>query len=372
MNYFKNILLVSLFIFFSATQDTFGQWKYENSTISEQDVIIEYSVNYQKTLSESQKKSSNYCSEIIVILNEDKLIEKRFHKPGFYKRFYQYDYKKNKIYNCYLKSKKGLYSEFEEPTKEAVLQEGFEKKIANITCDKYISTVNGEPVEIYTTKEFGLRYVKDFNLQGLLMEYTMYDKYLGYYTVKAQKVSFLKLPANVYSLDKYNLISEQEYNESIEKSKQEKIKLKAKKIGQKSTRFSVRTIENKKKSSKKIMEENKILVLNFWFKNCPPCRAEIPKLNELEKQYADNPNVEFVAIGLDDKYTILEFLKTNPLMYDIIDDGRWLAKKFKITSYPTNIIVDQKGITQFFEIGYKSNIKSIMTNKIDELLEDNE
>lgn len=369
MNSIKKTFIYSLIILLSNTINIYGQWRYENSKVLDQDVIIEYSVTYENSLSETQKKSSSYCSEIITVLNKDKLIEKRFYKPGFYKQFSLINYVKNRIYNCNTSSKYAIYSNFKEPTNEGALQKGEIKKIANTTCNKYISMVHGKPVEIYTTKEFGLRYVGNFNIEGLLMEYTMYNKYLGYYTVKATRVSFVTLPKSVYSLDKYNVMSSQEYQESKEKAKQEKQNLIAKKIGEKSPRFSARTIEKKKISSKKIIEENKVLVLNFWFKNCPPCRAEIPKLNQLKEQYENNPNVEFVAIGLDDKYSILKFLKTNPLTYDIIDEGRWLASKFDIKSYPTNIIIDKTGTIQFFEVGYKSEIKSIMMNKIDELLD---
>ncbi len=69
----------------------------------------------------------------------------------------------------------------------------------------------------------------------------------------------------------------------------------------------------------------KVVVLNFWFINCPPCRQEIPDLNEMVNRYKDNPDVIFLAIGLDEARTIRDFLRTQPFSYQIIDRGGYLA-----------------------------------------------
>ena len=42
----------------------------------------------------------------------------------------------------------------------------------------------------------------------------------------------------------------------------------------------------------------KVILLNFWATWCPPCRQEIPYLNELYKQYKENGLV-VVGISLD-------------------------------------------------------------------------
>ncbi|MNG39784.1 hypothetical protein D3C84_1280480 [compost metagenome] len=57
-----------------------------------------------------------------------------------------------------------------------------------------------------------------------------------------------------------------------------------------------------------------------------------------------------------------------PLDYDIIPEGRWIADKFGVTAYPTNIIVDKKGIIQFCEMGYKADIIERMTTTLDKYL----
>ena len=359
-----------ILILFTSSTSIFSQWKYDNIKNLKSDVIINYTITYDNTLTEKQKKSYSYVDEFVVIFNQHQLLEKRMGNSSSSTKFTLYDYDKEKRYECYRSSstKNAISHQFEEPLISGVLQDGEKKEIAGIPCEKYISLLKGNPVEIFTTKKLGLRYIKNFNVPGLLMEYRGHNKYLGYYTVKAKKINFYKLPKDTYSLDEYTVTTHEDYQKNIRESRQKRKNLLEKSIGKKAPIFYARTLNNTKISSKKMLE-NDIVVLNFWFSTCGPCKAEIPKLNALKKLYKDDKNVKFIAIGLDDEYTIEKFLKTHPWNYNMIDEGRWIASKFEITSYPTNIIIDKKGIIQFFEIGYKSNIKSIMTNKIDELLD---
>lgn len=116
------------------------------------------------------------------------------------------------------------------------------------------------------------------------------------------------------------------------------------------TSFNAHDINGNKIKLKELA--GKVVVLNFWFIGCPPCRMEIPELNKIALQYANNPNIVFVAIALDYKSDIKKFLKDNPFEYHIVDDGRMYADLYKIRSYPTNIILDKEGKVRFHTSGY--------------------
>lgn len=113
--------------------------------------------------------------------------------------------------------------------------------------------------------------------------------------------------------------------------------------------FKTTDINGHKHSSKNL--KGKILVLNFWFINCPPCKMEIPELNKLVEQYGGDSMVVFIAVALDEKFLLKEFLKTTPFRYTIVDDGRFIAQKYGITSFPTNVVVDQEGKIIFHSSG---------------------
>jgi thiol-disulfide isomerase/thioredoxin len=129
--------------------------------------------------------------------------------------------------------------------------------------------------------------------------------------------------------------------------------------------FKAKDINGNKINEKTLA--GKILVLNYWFINCPPCRMEIPELNKLKEQYKDDTSVVFVAVGLDDKYSIKQFLRSNPFQYQIIDDGRFIARDYNIGGYPTNVIVDHEGKIYFHTSGFGNNLMPWLTKSIGEL-----
>lgn len=125
------------------------------------------------------------------------------------------------------------------------------------------------------------------------------------------------------------------------------------KTGTKLRNFKAVDINGKKYDLKELA--GKVVVLNFWFINCPPCRIEIPELNILVSKYKDNPDVVFLAIGLDEEYDIEQFLKKSPFLYNIIDRGRFLSDQYRVKLYPTHVVLDQEGIVKFHSDGLASN-----------------
>jgi thiol-disulfide isomerase/thioredoxin len=99
----------------------------------------------------------------------------------------------------------------------------------------------------------------------------------------------------------------------------------------------------------------KIVVVNFWFIGCPPCRQEIPELNKIVAAYANDPDVVFVAIALDKKSDIKDFLKTHPYNYHIIPNGGEISGQYNLNLYPTNVVVARDGKVMFHSSGYGIN-----------------
>ncbi len=93
----------------------------------------------------------------------------------------------------------------------------------------------------------------------------------------------------------------------------------------------------------------KVVVLNFWYASCPPCRAEAPTLEKLNKKYASQGVVFFGVNVQDSGPTARSFEKshgvTYPSILDAGDGGVRLAFHGKIspTAVPTTLIIDAKG-----------------------------
>lgn len=137
-------------------------------------------------------------------------------------------------------------------------------------------------------------------------------------------------------------------------------------IGQEIESFSTHDMNGKKVKLKDL--RGKVVMLNFWFIGCPPCRAEIPELNKLVELYEDNPNVVFLAVALDARYDIRNFLKIIPFNFDIIDDGSSIASIYKIHLYPTSVILDKEGKVAFHTVSFAANSPYWMKKTINESL----
>jgi thiol-disulfide isomerase/thioredoxin len=112
--------------------------------------------------------------------------------------------------------------------------------------------------------------------------------------------------------------------------------------------------------------KGKILVLNFYATWCGPCRKEMPELNELKSEFA-NDSVEFVSFCSDcDSISIKNFLAHVPFNYRSVvnPDAKKMLDIFYITSYPTNIITGKNGEFILFESGYSNLIVKQMRKEL--------
>lgn len=89
--------------------------------------------------------------------------------------------------------------------------------------------------------------------------------------------------------------------------------------------------------------QGKVLVLNFWFKGCAPCVAEMPSLNKLYHEFKGK-DVLFIGFATDSEQALKpDYLDTGKFLFDIVPNSGNIAKEFKFAGYPTTYIVDQKG-----------------------------
>ena len=100
--------------------------------------------------------------------------------------------------------------------------------------------------------------------------------------------------------------------------------------------------------------KGKIVVINFWFIRCPPCRMERPFLNKLVEEYAKDSSIVFIAVSLDPKIQLEGFLKENPFKYHVIPDGRDISDANKVVQYPTHVILDREGKIAFNTVSYNA------------------
>lgn len=114
-------------------------------------------------------------------------------------------------------------------------------------------------------------------------------------------------------------------------------------IGKKAPDFSLRDINDRVINLSAM--RGKVVIINFWATWCPPCRAEMPSLNNLYRELR-NKGLEVIAISTDRSASVVkDYLSKNPLDITIVvDSDNKVSRQFKVFSIPTTFLIDRNGI----------------------------
>jgi thiol-disulfide isomerase/thioredoxin len=113
-------------------------------------------------------------------------------------------------------------------------------------------------------------------------------------------------------------------------------------VEQSTAEFSLPDVKNQMHSSSDF--KGKVILLNFWASWCPPCIQEMPELEHLKQQMADQP-FEVIAINVGEKrYKVRKFLKL--IKFDLpvlLDTKKDLFNDWDLKSLPTSFLIDANG-----------------------------
>ncbi|MFF1385667.1 TlpA family protein disulfide reductase [Arthrobacter sp. NPDC058288] len=124
-------------------------------------------------------------------------------------------------------------------------------------------------------------------------------------------------------------------------------------------------------SGEKVSAEDwtgKVVVLNFWYAACAPCRAEAPDLAALHTEFK-NKGVLFYGVNVrDDAATAAAFERTFNVKYPSFDDSDG-SVLLAMTEYvppravPTTLVLDTQGrvSARILGISQKGTLKALIT-----------
>jgi peroxiredoxin len=143
----------------------------------------------------------------------------------------------------------------------------------------------------------------------------------------------------------------------------------ASEVGERFPDFNLKDLSGKEVSWK--MFQGKVVIVNLWMTTCPPCRKEMPMLQQLQNKYASH-GVVVLGISTDEKAsTAAKFARqlkiTYPLLLNsILMTSETEQKKFGFKGLPTTFIVDRNGIIRKKVIGF--TYSEDLENGLNELL----
>lgn len=94
--------------------------------------------------------------------------------------------------------------------------------------------------------------------------------------------------------------------------------------------------------------QGKVVVLNFWATWCPPCRAEMPALNRLQKEY-EARGLAVVTISNEERAALLKYAVAQPLatLSGYTPELGWYA----VDGRPLTLVLDRTGTIRTMMIG---------------------
>ncbi len=102
----------------------------------------------------------------------------------------------------------------------------------------------------------------------------------------------------------------------------------------------------------------KVTYINFWFKNCPPCMAEMRSLRQLNQKMKVYKGFQFVSFTFENEKIIEEIRKKYHIDYNIFHLSKTDCYRLNQDSgFPVHIILDKNGEIQFLLSGYHTKSK---------------
>ena len=98
--------------------------------------------------------------------------------------------------------------------------------------------------------------------------------------------------------------------------------------------------------------QGKPVLINFWATWCPPCRSEMPYIQEIYEEWADKGLV-VLAINIGESSSKAEeFMQSYNLSFTVLLDTKQdVAQKYNIQYIPTTLLINKDGIIEGGKIG---------------------
>ncbi|MGM0901004.1 MAG: redoxin domain-containing protein [Bacillota bacterium] len=112
--------------------------------------------------------------------------------------------------------------------------------------------------------------------------------------------------------------------------------------------FTLSTLEGKEVKLSDF--KGRKVMINFWATWCPPCKAEMPAMQQLYDHA--NSYMDILAINIDPKNDVAGFVRENQLTFPILlDESGKVNEDYSIISIPTTFLINEEGMIEKKHIG---------------------
>jgi len=108
-------------------------------------------------------------------------------------------------------------------------------------------------------------------------------------------------------------------------------------------------------SGKASIAKGRVTVVDFWATWCAPCRASMPRVQSVWKEYRPK-GVDLYSVDTDDpgakrEAEVREFLQQNNLEFPVVLDDGTATSAFSVAGLPTMVVVGRDGSVLWNHVG---------------------
>lgn len=135
--------------------------------------------------------------------------------------------------------------------------------------------------------------------------------------------------------------------------------------------FELKDLKGKKHSLEDMLDDSKLLLIDFWQVGCKPCNELMPHLQDYYDTYKDD-GLEVVIISMDTSLTeaqVAPFFKSNDYSFLVLrDPDHEVSKDYGVKAPPASFLITSDGQLIYQHFTYKSGQEKEIEAKIKDYL----
>ncbi|SFC93966.1 Thiol-disulfide isomerase or thioredoxin [Zunongwangia mangrovi] len=113
-----------------------------------------------------------------------------------------------------------------------------------------------------------------------------------------------------------------------------------------------------------ILENGKVILIDFWEVWCSPCIKSFPKVQELNTKY--NEDLLVIGVVTENKESAIKLIQEKNITFQNLLGDQTIHEKYRVHSFPRYFLIDKEGKVKKEYVGYSEDIEKDIQNLISE------